>query len=128
MDAPGGDPLSAARHRALRGLSGPATEPRSSAGRASRWADDAVSRPTLPLLWLDTLWVQVSGTLCNIACTHCFVSAGPNVQTHKLMTAGQVTRGARRAQGSVLQAPRVQGDDGDEIKQTTRGGIGATRK
>jgi MoaA/NifB/PqqE/SkfB family radical SAM enzyme len=46
----------------------------------------------LPLLWLDTLWIQVSGTLCNIACTHCFVSAGPNVQTHRLMTAAQVTR------------------------------------
>ena len=51
-----------------------------------------LSRPTLPLLWLDTLWIQVSGTLCNIACTHCFVRAGPNVQTHRLMTAAQVTR------------------------------------
>jgi MoaA/NifB/PqqE/SkfB family radical SAM enzyme len=39
----------------------------------------------LPLLWLDTLWVQVTGTVCNIACKHCFISCGPKVTTHELM-------------------------------------------
>ena len=29
--------------------------------------------PEQPLLHLDTLWIQVAGTLCNLECTHCFV-------------------------------------------------------
>ncbi|HUZ46622.1 MAG TPA: radical SAM protein [Terriglobia bacterium] len=37
--------------------------------------------PTLQLTHLDNLWFQVSGTLCNIACTHCFNNSGPNVRT-----------------------------------------------
>src|SRR5438270_12497579 len=30
--------------------------------------------PAVELRALDTLWFQVGGTLCNLACTHCFVS------------------------------------------------------
>jgi MoaA/NifB/PqqE/SkfB family radical SAM enzyme len=41
-------------------------------------------------LWLDTLWVQVAGTICNIACRHCFISCGPKVDTHRMMTVEQV--------------------------------------
>lgn len=37
--------------------------------------------PRIELRHLDTLWFQVSGTLCNIACAHCFNSSGPNVRT-----------------------------------------------
>ena len=33
--------------------------------------------PLLPLRALDTLWIQIMGTRCNIACRHCLVSAGP---------------------------------------------------
>lgn len=33
--------------------------------------------PELPFLGLDTLWLQLTGTLCNIACRHCFISCGP---------------------------------------------------
>jgi len=43
-------------------------------------------------LWLDTLWVQISGTVCNIACKHCFISCGPKVETHRMMTVEQVER------------------------------------
>lgn len=50
------------------------------------------ARPTLPLLWLDTLWVQVTGTVCNIACKHCFISCGPNVETHRMMSVTQIRR------------------------------------
>ncbi len=39
---------------------------------------------------LDNLWFQVSGTLCNIACTHCFNSSGPNVKTFGMMTLANV--------------------------------------
>jgi len=37
--------------------------------------------PAIQLTHLDNLWFQVSGTLCNIACTHCFNNSGPNVRT-----------------------------------------------
>lgn len=37
--------------------------------------------PEVTLTHLDNLWFQVSGTLCNIACTHCFNNSGPNVRT-----------------------------------------------
>lgn len=44
----------------------------------------------LPFLYLDTLWLQVSGTVCNIACTHCFISCGPKVETHRMMSVESV--------------------------------------
>lgn len=33
--------------------------------------------PTAPLVELSTLWIQVTGTWCNLACTHCLNSSGP---------------------------------------------------
>lgn len=46
--------------------------------------------PKLPLDALDTLWLQVTGTLCNIACLHCFITCGPKNHYHELMTVQQV--------------------------------------
>ncbi len=46
--------------------------------------------PLLPLPYLDTVWLQVAGTLCNIACKHCFISCGPKVHIHEMMTVAQV--------------------------------------
>jgi len=34
--------------------------------------------PTAPLLELSTLWIQVTGTWCNLTCTHCLNSSGPH--------------------------------------------------
>lgn len=34
--------------------------------------------PLVPLAHLDDLWFQVGGTLCNLECTHCFISCGPH--------------------------------------------------
>src|SRR5690606_18063622 len=34
----------------------------------------------------DTLWLQVTGTLCNLACLHCFISCGPKNHNHEMMT------------------------------------------
>lgn len=42
--------------------------------------------PHVPMLSLDTLWFQVAGTLCNIACTHCFISCSPANHAHEMMT------------------------------------------
>ncbi|HWS83409.1 MAG TPA: radical SAM protein [Ktedonobacteraceae bacterium] len=46
--------------------------------------------PELELEALDTLWLQVTGTLCNIACLHCFISCGPKNHQHEMMTVEQV--------------------------------------
>ncbi len=45
----------------------------------------------LPFLHLDCLWLQVTGTLCNIACRHCFISCGPKVTIHDMMSVEQVS-------------------------------------
>ena len=47
-------------------------------------------KPSVPLKSLDTLWLQVGGTLCNLQCTHCFVSCGPQNYNHEMMTLDQV--------------------------------------
>ena len=42
--------------------------------------------PEVPLNRLETLWMQVGGTLCNLQCTHCFISCGPQNHTHEMMS------------------------------------------
>ena len=34
--------------------------------------------PVVPLAHLDDLWFQVSGTVCNLTCQHCFISCSPH--------------------------------------------------
>jgi molybdenum cofactor biosynthesis enzyme MoaA len=46
--------------------------------------------PHVPLLALDTIWFQVAGTVCNIACTHCFISCSPKNHSHEMMTLAEV--------------------------------------
>jgi len=46
--------------------------------------------PAQPLHHLDALWVQVAGTLCNLACAHCFVTAGPHEERHAMMARDEV--------------------------------------
>ncbi len=46
--------------------------------------------PRVELRSLDTLWFQVAGTVCNLACTHCFISCSPTNHTHEHMTLAQV--------------------------------------
>jgi AdoMet-dependent heme synthase len=46
--------------------------------------------PEQPLLHLDALWIQVAGTVCNLRCTHCFVSCGPGDERHAFMSRGEV--------------------------------------
>lgn len=51
-----------------------------------------MNTPQVTLRSLDTLWFQVGGTLCNLACTHCFVSCSPTNHTHEMMTLEEVRR------------------------------------
>ncbi|MDB4971416.1 MAG: radical protein [Myxococcales bacterium] len=53
--------------------------------------DDAHA-PSLPLTALDTVWFQLTGTLCNIACRHCFITCGPLETRVPMMDAADVTR------------------------------------
>ncbi|MEK9629338.1 MAG: radical SAM protein [Nitrospinota bacterium] len=46
--------------------------------------------PEVPLKELETLWLQVGGTLCNLECTHCFISCSPKNETIAMMTLAQV--------------------------------------
>ena len=48
--------------------------------------------PEVPMAGLDTLWLQVGGTVCNLACTHCFISCHPHNHNHALMTLAEVRR------------------------------------
>jgi AdoMet-dependent heme synthase len=52
----------------------------------------APTAPRVELKSLDTLWFQVGGTVCNLACTHCFVSCSPTNHTHEFMTLAEVRR------------------------------------
>ncbi len=58
----------------------------------------AVEAPTLELEHLDTLWLQVTGTLCNLACLHCFISCGPKNDNHRMMTVEQVDKAIGRGE------------------------------
>ena len=46
--------------------------------------------PEVPFKHLETLWLQVGGTLCNLECKHCFISCGPKNDTIAMMTLSQV--------------------------------------
>jgi MoaA/NifB/PqqE/SkfB family radical SAM enzyme len=48
--------------------------------------------PLVPLVALDTLWFQVAGTLCNIECTHCFISSSPTNRSHAMLTLAECER------------------------------------
>ena len=51
---------------------------------------DSDAAPRVALRSLDTLWFQVAGTVCNIACTHCLVSSSPSNHTHEPMTLAEI--------------------------------------
>jgi MoaA/NifB/PqqE/SkfB family radical SAM enzyme len=34
--------------------------------------------PVVPFLRLSALWIQITGTWCNLECTHCINASGPN--------------------------------------------------
>jgi pyruvate-formate lyase-activating enzyme len=54
-------------------------------GRALQ-VDTVTSTAAVELRHLDNLWIQVSGTRCNIECRHCFNNSGPRATTFGDMT------------------------------------------
>ena len=63
----------------------------------------ATGFPSVPFVAFDTLWFQVAGTLCNLECTHCFVSASPNNHNHEMMSLETVKRYLAEAEGLGLK-------------------------
>jgi AdoMet-dependent heme synthase len=61
------------------------------------------SGPEVAFRWLDTLWVQVTGTLCNIACRHCFISCGPKATRLPVMRVDQVQRALDQGAASGMR-------------------------
>lgn len=55
-------------------------------------APETTAAPRVRLRSLDTLWFQVAGTVCNLACTHCFVSCSPTNKTHDHLSLDTVRR------------------------------------
>ncbi len=49
-----------------------------------------MARPIIKLKHLDHLWFQVTGSLCNIACSHCFNNSGPNARGFGFLSLHQV--------------------------------------
>ena len=46
--------------------------------------------PLVRLTALDELWFQVAGTLCNLECTHCFISCSPHNDSFGFLSLEQV--------------------------------------
>ena len=42
--------------------------------------------PNVVVTGLDTVWFYVAGTICNLRCTHCFISCSPDNHSHGMMT------------------------------------------
>jgi MoaA/NifB/PqqE/SkfB family radical SAM enzyme len=58
-----------------------------------------VSAPLAPFSHLATLWIQVTGTWCNLACAHCFNVSGPRDPWLKRLDAATVLRALQEAEG-----------------------------
>ncbi|MFQ5602129.1 MAG: radical SAM protein [bacterium] len=56
--------------------------------------------PWAPLYSLDALWFQVGGTICNLWCSHCFISCSP--QNHKFGFMDRATVGKYLAESKAL--------------------------
>lgn len=53
--------------------------------------------PLVALRGLDELWFQVAGTLCNLTCTHCFISCSPHNHAYEMLTFAQFERALAEA-------------------------------
>ncbi len=60
----------------------------------------APSRPTpvAPFVGLSTLWVQITGTWCNLECRHCINASGPKSPWLKPLDAATIERAIREAE------------------------------
>lgn len=56
-----------------------------------------MTAPTLPLEHLDEVWFQVTGTLCNLTCKHCFISCSPHNRSFGFLSLETIERSLEEA-------------------------------
>lgn len=54
--------------------------------------------PYVQLDHLDTLWFQVTGTICNLRCVHCFISCAPDNHSFDFLTLEEVEHWLERSE------------------------------
>jgi sulfatase maturation enzyme AslB (radical SAM superfamily) len=54
--------------------------------------------PVAPFLGLSALWLQITGTWCNLECAHCINASGPGSPWLRPLDAGAATRAIREAE------------------------------
>jgi hypothetical protein len=54
--------------------------------------------PSAPFVRFSTLWIQITGTWCNLECTHCINASGPRDPWLKPLDAGSVRRAIAEAE------------------------------
>jgi AdoMet-dependent heme synthase len=59
---------------------------------------EAATAPTAPFLRLTTLWLQITGTWCNLQCTHCINASGPTDPWLPSMDARSIQHAIREAE------------------------------
>jgi hypothetical protein len=57
-----------------------------------------MSTPVAPFSYLSTLWVQLTGTWCNLQCVHCINASGPKDPWLKSLDTETVKRSIREAE------------------------------
>ena len=63
----------------------------------------AATVPAVPLSSLEQLWFQVSGTVCNLRCRHCFISCSPDNHSFWFMTREMVRSALEESAGLGVQ-------------------------
>ena len=66
-------------------------------------APRTASTPAVPLLALDQLWFQVSGTVCNLRCRHCFISCSPDNHAFWFMSREMVRAALEESAGMSVK-------------------------
>ena len=59
--------------------------------------------PIAPFVGLATLWVQITGTWCNLECRHCINASGPKSPWLKPLDAATIARAIREAEGAGVK-------------------------
>ena len=59
--------------------------------------------PIAPFVGLATLWVQITGTWCNLECRHCINASGPKSPWLKPLDAATIARAIREAEAAGVK-------------------------
>lgn len=59
--------------------------------------------PTAPFVGLSTLWIQITGTWCNLECRHCINASGPRAPWLKPLRAETIRRAIAEAEAAGVK-------------------------